>query len=210
MQYSRELSRGRHTSPPRSVLRWPAHAIESLSSAVSTWVCGAAAPRAENAESRTPGDRGGAVGANETLEVRLPLDFHAPGAARSVVERLRGRVRTSVVEDARLLATELVTNSVRHSGALAGTGVVVRLQLAGAMLRLEVEDSGRGGAIAPRAPDVDGGFGLNLVQRLGERWGFEHVAAGGTRVWVQLANARAEGPQRRRHARFLERARGTH
>ena len=59
------------------------------------------------------------------------------------------------------------------------------------MVRLEVEDPGRGGVIAPRAPDLGGGFGLNLVQELSERWGLERVAAGGTRVWAQLALASA-------------------
>ena len=32
-------------------------------------------------------------------------------------------------------------------------------------------------------------MGLHLVQTLSERWGLERVAAGGTRVWAQLASA---------------------
>ena len=34
-----------------------------------------------------------------------------------------------------------------------------------------------------------GGFGLNLVQMLSERWGVERLAGGGTQVWAQLARA---------------------
>ena len=95
-----------------------------------------------------------------------------------------------MLEDALLVVSELVTNSVCHSGASDGA-IVVRVELTGTMVRLEVEDPGRGGVIAPRSPDLDGGFGLNLVQGLSERWGLERVAAGGTRVWAQLAWASA-------------------
>ncbi len=119
----------------------------------------------------------------------LPLELGAPGAARTVVaDCLRGRVAASVLDSARLVVSELVTNSVWHSGASAGGVVVVRVKLTGTMVRLEVEDRGRGGVIAPRFPDLErgGGFGLNVVQALSERWGLERVAAGGTRVWAQL------------------------
>jgi hypothetical protein len=55
-------------------------------------------------------------------------------------------------------------------------------------VRLEVEDPSHRGAVAPRPPDLagGGGFGLNLVQELSERWGLECDAAGGTRVWAQV------------------------
>jgi anti-sigma regulatory factor (Ser/Thr protein kinase) len=100
-------------------------------------------------------------------------------------------VPAALVDDAQLLVSELVTNSVLHSGASAGDGVLVRVELTRTMLRLEVEDPGREGAIGPRAGDAEqgGGFGLNLVQALSERWGVERVAVGGTRVWAQLARA---------------------
>ena len=116
--------------------------------------------------------------------------------------RLRGRVPALVLKDAELVVSELVTNSVCHSGASDGA-VVVQVGLTGTMVRLEVEDPGRGGVIAPRAPDLGGGFGLNLVQGLSERWGLKRVAAGGTRAWAQLArtgapaSAEASGAGRR-------------
>ena len=95
------------------------------------------------------------------------------------------------LDDALLVVSELVTNGVCHSGASDGA-IVVRVELTDTMVRLEVEDPGRDGAIAPRAPDLGGGgFGLNLVQALCERWGLERAAAGGTRVWAQLARAGA-------------------
>jgi len=121
--------------------------------------------------------------------VRVPLDVRAPGAARIVVgECLRDRVAASVLESALLVVSELVTNSVRHGGDSAAGVMVVRVVLTETLVRVEVEDHGRSGVIAPRSADLQrgGGFGLNVVQALSERWGLERVAAGGTRVWAQL------------------------
>jgi anti-sigma regulatory factor (Ser/Thr protein kinase) len=189
----------------RSACRRQAHAIETLDAAMSTLRSGAAALKAEHAELRDarervcrPGDAGARpsdrVDAGEAFEVSLPLDTRAPGAARIVVDALRGRVPTPALDSARLLVSELVTNSVLHCGAPAGGVVVVRVALTGTTVRLEVRDPGCGGVIAPRAPDREGGggFGLNLVQRLSERWGLERVAAGGTRVWAQLPDRPAD------------------
>jgi anti-sigma regulatory factor (Ser/Thr protein kinase) len=173
--------------------------IDSLGEAAATLRRGALALKAENVQLRAESDRarprrGSRTRAAErdAVEAQLALDARAPAAARSVVADCLGRhVAASEVDDAKLLVTELVTNSVRHSGAAAGDHVVVRVELTPGLLRLEVEDSGRGGLIAPRAAGTEstGGFGLNLVQALSERWGVERVAIGGTRVWAQLARA---------------------
>jgi len=93
-----------------------------------------------------------------------------------------------VLETALLLVSELVSNSVRHSGVPEGEDVVVRVRLWQDGFRLEVEDPGRSGVIAPKAPDVlrGGGMGLQLVQTLSERWGVTRAAEGPTCVWAQL------------------------
>jgi len=126
----------------------------------------------------------------------VALGVDAPAAARAIVmASLRGRVSAGVLEHARLVMSELVTNSVLHSGAGAEAVLIVRVKLTPAAVGIEVEDSGRDGAIAPRAGDTvnGGGFGLELVQRLSESWGLERAAAGGTRVWARLALATPEG-----------------
>ena len=180
----------------RLTCRRQARVIEQLTAVASNLRSGAVALRAENAELRSAGDRmgrqdgDGAAREGGALDVRLPLDGRAPGAARIVVGCLRGRIPALVLEDALLVVSELVANGVSHSGASEGA-IIVRVELTGTMVRLEVEDPGRSGAIAPRAPDLGGGFGLNIVQGLCERWGLERVAAGGTRVWAQLARAGA-------------------
>jgi anti-sigma regulatory factor (Ser/Thr protein kinase) len=132
---------------------------------------------------------------HDAIELRFALDAHAPGAARdALADGLGTKVPTSVLDDARLLVTELVTNSVCHSGAADDEDVVVRFDLTVGTLRLEVEDPGHDAVIAPRAANLEtgGGFGLALVQSLSERWGVER-AAGGTRVWAELAPAADRG-----------------
>jgi anti-sigma regulatory factor (Ser/Thr protein kinase) len=183
----------------QAICRHQAHVIEALGEAVSVLRSGAAALKAENADLRAANERvrdGGRAhassrtGAREALEAPLGLDARAPAAARSVVaDCLRGRVAASALANAQLVMSELVTNSVCHSAAAADA--TVRVRLTGTMIRLEVEDRGRGGVIAPRSPDLEsgGGFGLNIVQALSERWGLERVVAGGTRVWAQLPRA---------------------
>jgi anti-sigma regulatory factor (Ser/Thr protein kinase) len=176
----------------RATCRRQALVIDSLSEAAAALRQGAVALKAENAQLRVDHEygRGQSVDDGDGIEVCLALDVQAPGAARSVVADCVGeRVPVAMLDDAQLLVSELVTNSVRHSGASAGDGVVVRVELTRSMLRIEVEDPGSGGVIGPRAAEVGGGFGLNLVQALSELWGVERVAVGGTRVWAQLARA---------------------
>jgi anti-sigma regulatory factor (Ser/Thr protein kinase) len=187
----------------RAECRRQAKAIGALSDAVGSLRRGAQALKAENAELRADSDRArrqrragaranGHGAGGERVEARLALDVQAPGAARVVVANCLGdRVAASVFRDAQLLVSELVTNSVCHSGVPAGSEVIVSVDLTPGMVRLDVEDPGHAGTVALRAPEAGsgGGYGLNLVQALSERWGMERVAEGGTRVWAQLALA---------------------
>jgi anti-sigma regulatory factor (Ser/Thr protein kinase) len=174
--------------------------MDTLGEAVIRLRDGVTALKAENCELRLENDRirtrrrasaeaEGRLTRDVHTEVRLPLDARAPGAARMVVERfLCDRVPASILEEALLVVSELVTNGVRHGGALPGDVLVFRVGLARTRLRLEVEDPGRGGVVARRAADVrtGTGFGLNVVQTLSERWGTDRAPEGGTRVWAQL------------------------
>jgi anti-sigma regulatory factor (Ser/Thr protein kinase) len=182
----------------RATCQRQARVIDALTGAVLTLRTGANALKAENAELRADLERQHGrrrqsrtvASEAEAVEVRVALDVHAPAAARAAVTgALRDRVPAAVLEHAQLLVSELATNSVRHSGAMPGDDLVVRVQPSQTTVRLEVEDSGRSAAVVARPPDlnVGTGFGLNLVHTLSERWGVEHAVAGGTRVWAQLS-----------------------
>ena len=157
--------------------------------------------KAENAELRAANDRlrgcrrdHQRIEGAELASVIIPLDVRAPGLARSVVVRcLAEHLVSPVLEDAQLIVSELVTNSVSHSGAPEGDDLVVRVHMWRGKCRLEVEDQGRDGVIEPRLPDRAGGtgLGLSLVQMLSERWGVLRAPGGPTRVWAQLPCGRA-------------------
>jgi anti-sigma regulatory factor (Ser/Thr protein kinase) len=176
-----------------------AHVIDTLTEAVWRLRTGVTALKADNTDLRGELDRlrafprvGGAASSCELAEVadiRLGVDVQAPAVARAeLVSALSNRVPALVLEHAQLLASELVTNSVLHCGASPDDVLVFRVQLSSAVVRLEVEDPGRGGMISPRPPDLidGGGFGLNVVDSLSESWGVERFRAG-TRVWAQVA-----------------------
>src|SRR4051794_37155499 len=185
----------------RATCRRQAHVIDTLSDALGSLRRGAQALKADNADLRAETARArrrqrsaaranGRVDDGEHIEVRLALDVHAPAAARGAVPASLGAgAAPAVLHDAQLLVTELVTNSVRHSGMPATADVIVGVETTPAIVRLQVEDLGRGGAIAPRPPDAEtgGGFGLNIVRALCDRWGIEHATQEGTQVWAQLA-----------------------
>jgi anti-sigma regulatory factor (Ser/Thr protein kinase) len=185
----------------RATSRRQVMALDTLSEAVSNFQGAAKALKAENAELRADNERmrvqqlsglpsNGRVETGEPLEVVLAADVGAPCAARQVVARYLGDlVAPSVFDNAQLLISELVTNSVRHSGAGANEQLTIRVDVAQTWCRVEVEDPGHDGVIAPRRPDraQGSGMGLNLVQMLSERWGLERACEGGTRVWAQLS-----------------------
>jgi anti-sigma regulatory factor (Ser/Thr protein kinase) len=188
---SSELDRLRHTC------RRQASTIDSLGETIAALRSTTSALEAENHELRAANrqvrHRRGAWPADadaDRAEVRLPLDANAPATARGIVaDTLGDGWAGPALERAQLATSELVTNAVVHSGASADTLLVFRLERSQHAARLEVEDPGQGGQVALGQPDLagGGGFGLNLVQQVSERWGMEHVAGGGTRVWACIA-----------------------
>jgi anti-sigma regulatory factor (Ser/Thr protein kinase) len=182
----------------RATCRRQAWAIETMSRVLRDVRTGLRALKAENAELRAVSDRRHragddrrTVGEGVWVEACVPLDVRAPGAARILVAQVLGeRIAAPLLERAKLVMSELVSNSVRHSGAAADAGVIFRVRVVAGGFWLEVEDPGRDGTVAQHAaaPDATGGFGLHIVQALSERWGIERALQGGTRVWAQLSD----------------------
>ena len=92
-----------------------------------------------------------------------------------------------LIEDAKLLASELITNSIRHAGLGPEDQVRIRAAWSGTKLRVDVFDRrGRlgpapiAGSIRP-LPGAESGWGLYLVDHLASRWG-----AMGGRYWFEL------------------------
>jgi anti-sigma regulatory factor (Ser/Thr protein kinase) len=122
-----------------------------------------------------------------TLELTLAPDMNAPSAARSAItNRFSGSLATRALDDARLLVTELISNSLRHAALRKGDHVSVRALETDGLVRFEVADPGRNGPPLLREPGAqEGGYGLLLVRRLSRRWGIHRD--GETVVWFELA-----------------------
>jgi anti-sigma regulatory factor (Ser/Thr protein kinase) len=133
-----------------------------------------------------------AVSGVERLEATLQAGPAAPATARAALTRwLSGHVPIEVLEDARLLASELVTNSLRHPDISEADSLRLAVQLSRGALRIEVLDPGTTGVVASREPDRErgGGFGLHLVDMIATRWGVNRT--NGTRVWFEVDAAGA-------------------
>lgn len=126
------------------------------------------------------------------VDLALPVGPAAPGSARQAVRAATAALPDELRGDLALVASELVTNGVRHAGLGAGEVVRLRLAVDDRCLRLEVADAGPGFAPArhPAAPPpgTEGGRGLMIVDRLADRWG---VSSRPTVVWCELGLAAA-------------------
>lgn len=120
--------------------------------------------------------------------IALPASPASARAARSFIhEALRGWGAAAVEDDAGLLATELVTNALRH--ATAPMALTLTLRQPDPHLRIAVEDHSPGGTPIRRDQDVHAtdGRGLALVAEISERWGVIHQHRRGTKlVWCEL------------------------
>ncbi|MFD0373006.1 ATP-binding protein [Streptomyces sp. NPDC059071] len=89
-----------------------------------------------------------------------------------------------------LLISELVTNAVVHTGCPA----VLRMLFGGAGVRVEVADASDR---PPRPRHADGddtnGRGLELVDGLADRWGWQREGTGKS-IWCEVDRAPAAGP----------------
>jgi anti-sigma regulatory factor (Ser/Thr protein kinase) len=120
------------------------------------------------------------------IKVEFESGPAAAAWARHALLPLDDRVEPVVMEDVRLLVSELVTNSVRHAGTTEGDHVELDVRLKGDTLLVQVGDAGDGFDPRPRQAEMTkaGGWGLYLVEKLSDRWGVarNHL----TRVWFEI------------------------
>jgi anti-sigma regulatory factor (Ser/Thr protein kinase) len=98
----------------------------------------------------------------------LPKSSTAPAAARELLDRVRDQLSEPVLDDARLLVSELVANAVEH--VREDGDIEVRVEIEDGSLRVEVRDPGPGFTYAPRTGEDDRGWGLVFVDRVARRW----------------------------------------
>jgi anti-sigma regulatory factor (Ser/Thr protein kinase) len=125
--------------------------------------------------------------------MRLGSGPDAAADARRGLAELRADLDPPLMETLRLLVTELVTNSVRHTNC---DSVTLRVAIGRSAVLTEVVDEGprfdaEAAVAAERAldgRDPNHGWGLFLVQRLARDWGVKDEGKS-KRVWFELGRA---------------------
>jgi anti-sigma regulatory factor (Ser/Thr protein kinase) len=122
---------------------------------------------------------------------------HAPSSVAVARKRLSSEladsgVYESIVDDASVIVSELISNALRHARPLPSGQVRVCWLRRGDLLELEVSD---GGAMTeprrgPGTLSSLGGRGLGIVEALSEGWGVRHED-GSTTVWAVLRAPRS-------------------
>ena len=124
------------------------------------------------------------TGAGHRLDLEVPATSGMLSGVRAALNELPLSARA--LDDAQLLVSELVANSMRHARLGPNDTIRVTAEVGHGRLRVDVVDGGRGGtrvpagAIRPR-PGADSGWGLYLVEILSSRWGY-----GAGRYWFEL------------------------
>ena len=122
--------------------------------------------------------------ATPVAQVTLPADLQAARKARSFLDRTWcGNHHSALLDEARLLVSELVTNAVVHGAP----PIALRVECDGSTeLVVAVSD---GNPVPPLrrelTDDAASGRGIALVDLLSDRWGVDVTGAGKT-TWFRL------------------------
>src|SRR5947209_19376736 len=93
---------------------------------------------------------GRGTGKTQRISVQFEPGPSAAASARNALLALQDHVDPDLLNDIRLLVSELVTNSVRHSELEPESLVHMDVSVSGDTIRVEVADNGKG--FEPRPP----------------------------------------------------------
>jgi serine/threonine-protein kinase RsbW len=139
---------------------------------------------------------GGVPGQGLVRTARIPWGLEASNEARRVVvtDLVARDVLDATVDEAELVLSELVANSLRHVSPLPDGTIRVHWKAKNDVVELEVSDGG--GQTAPSvrrpAPWAPSGRGLRIVRSIAHEWGVVEDR-GTVTVWAAIG-----GPSRRR------------
>jgi anti-sigma regulatory factor (Ser/Thr protein kinase) len=123
----------------------------------------------------------------ELMRTYARCDRFAPSTVRSALTELADLGYGWVLGDMMLVASELVSNAVRHSQCAEDQMLKVTVGIADPGLEISVCDPGTATTQArvTERPLGAGGLGLKVVEQLSARWGSERMPRG-HRVWAQI------------------------
>jgi anti-sigma regulatory factor (Ser/Thr protein kinase) len=121
--------------------------------------------------------------------LRLDRGPDAASAAREALDELRFDADPELIDDIRLLVSELVTAGVTHSGPDAARWMRLKITIVPSGVRVELGTPGQRwlfepGQELPVSIEEGTPLGLYLVDRLADRWGLQR--AGDTHIWFEI------------------------
>lgn len=122
------------------------------------------------------------------IAVDIPLRPEAASEARAYLRRLKGSVPDAKFDAITIIVSEIVTNSVIHSGSHDSSDISLKVSVGEGHARGEIYDDGFGferPASPMRTPESQGGWGLYLIDTLSEDWGVSR-SGGRVCVWFEI------------------------
>ena len=126
----------------------------------------------------------------DTISLTFPREPDSVPAARAALGRFEDRLAPSVLYDASLCLSELVTNAVQHPGRHARGELELELALTEELLRVQVVDPGAGFVPGEPTEGDERGWGLFIVDQLSTRWGTEPGER--TVMWFEMSRDEPE------------------
>jgi serine/threonine-protein kinase RsbW len=125
------------------------------------------------------------AGFDPAVDETIECSPRAPAIARRELDELAAQIEPGVLHDAQLLVSEIVTNSIKHSGS--NDPIHLRVWARRNGLKVEIADGGFGfeaGSFVPVA-HAESGRGLMILETLADRWGTSRDVR--ARVWFELS-----------------------
>jgi anti-sigma regulatory factor (Ser/Thr protein kinase) len=134
-------------------------------------------------EMRAPLDQNQMLLAADPESVKAARDFTS--------ETLRCWQLDALVDEGVMIASELVTNAVRHGPCLGGPGSgkvgLSWLRHSGRVICVVTDGSNLPPVLMPADMGAESGRGLHVVDALAASWGWTMLGAGEKAVWAVLA-----------------------
>jgi anti-sigma regulatory factor (Ser/Thr protein kinase) len=121
------------------------------------------------------------------IDLTLPARPEMLSEARVALDRLQDTAPKELLDNVRLMVSELLSNSMKHAKLDSGDTIELHVSTEQGQVRVEVVDAGPGFAPGQSTPSMyqDSGWGLFLVEQLSDRWGVEQIGQA-TTVWFEI------------------------
>ncbi len=121
------------------------------------------------------------------IDLKLAPESEVVSTARHALNQLAHFLPPEKLEELRLVVSELVTNSILHAGLSSNDRISLRVTVSAGSVSGRVCDPGTGFEVSSKPcprPDLRGGWGLPILERISDRWGVERNNH--TCVWFEI------------------------